>query len=362
MINFSLNQLIIINLWMAYLLISLVIFILLRRILITPYNLLYTICFTHYSKFLSNYLKTKDNKTSRVTHPVFSICRSAFEDVLLLQINKLKGQKQKKLIELYSSSGLLARRLKELESSSVWRRRNAIDRLSRSRSHDAVTGLLMALRDPDSAVKLIAVKALGQVKATRAIPFIISLFKDFPEDKCVVIANTLIGFGASTAPYVLENLFSTEEKVRYWLLRTLAELPIRYHPGSQEYLRTFGRIETLTQSVSPRARAYAVFCLGQLPRSNQSFRSILPLLSDRAVFVRQKATEACGNILDKRSLPYLIEKLGDHDWDVAEAAQDALFNFGRTALRTVRKGLGSKKIIIREHCKSILSYFEGIHD
>lgn len=352
--NMDINIIIIANYILLGLIAFIIIFIFSRRILFFPFQL----WFFHrkeYYKDIAEYLIDENHDNSRLIKFLLNIKnpinKLALGEILLEKIDTLNGDKKKFLIQLYEKSGIVDWRIRQLESVNTWKRRIAADILGKSYSRKAVTPLIISLRDKDEDVRLIAAKALGKLKVKGAIEYIISLFKDFPEEKCPIVADILIDYGEEAVPSITKALDSIDLKTRFWSVRALSEINIINEKFNYKTLEE--KLLELLEDEDDRVRAYGVVSLAKIGSQDKA-GSILKLLKDRSEIVRSKAAIALGILRNSEAIEALIKSLSDRCWDVNYASSKALMEFSGQVEDRLKENLKNPKNIVRKRCKEIL--------
>jgi HEAT repeat protein len=215
--------------------------------------------------------------------------------------------------------------------------------------------LINALRDKDEDVRLIAAKGLGKLKAKQTIGFIISLFKDFPQEKCSIVANILIDFGEDAIPAISKALETPNLKTRFWLLRALAEIDIGSDKSKYKDLEK--KLDKLLFGSGTKVRAYSAICLAKIGSPDKS-KIITSLLEDGSPVVRAEACRALGILGNPEAIDKLTKCLGDEDWKVNYAASRSLIKFGKQIKWELRKNLKSHQNMVYERCKELLEELE----
>ncbi|MFC1595774.1 HEAT repeat domain-containing protein [Candidatus Margulisiibacteriota bacterium] len=343
------------NIFLFVLIVLVILFIILRRMIFLPYKLIFNSRIKYYQLRVEEFIlsKGRDKDVYKKTGiPKNNISRLALEKVL--QENRAATDNidnQKILTGIFEDSGLIQWRIKQLESRSVWKRRYAVDALGKSYSSQATIPLIIALRDTDEDVRFLAAKCLGKVNATGAIEFIITMIKDLPEDKCLIIADTLINYGLSAVDPIIKSISNDDEKTRYWLIRALAE--IDFNLDGDACLALEENLFALLKDDSDRVRASSVFCLSKIC-SPDKVNYIAKLLEDVSPLVRAEAARALGKIDDPRTIDILINALGDNLWTVNYAASRALLGYGNIIKQRIKDNLYHPKNIVRKRCRELL--------
>jgi len=230
-----------------------------------------------------------------------------------------------------------------------------VDSLGKSLCHEAVNDLLVAVRDKDADVKFIAAKGLGKINAREAIPFIVSVFDHLTEDKCPIIADTLISFGRDAYKEIISKLDPQQELTCYWLLRILAVGERISDASLQTLIKQ--KLAPIFDSHNEKLRGYALTAAANAgAHFGDDF--IGRFFQDKSPFVRAKLAESFGISMDKKDIRYLFYMLGDDCWDVNYAAAQALLLYGKSVKDWLNNGLKAKEHIIRKRSQEILRELE----
>lgn len=394
-INF--NTLLIINYIFVGIILSIILFIFLRRVLTYPYHFLFQKRNIFYNNILNNfdykisscgkyegvYSKTKTSFNIRSI-----IDRNALEEIIIEGINSIKNPSEKDLwIKAYENSGIIDWRIRQLKYSGTWKRRISADILGKSCSNKAITSLILALRDEDEDVRLIAVKALGKLKVESAIEYILSLIKDFSDTRCPIISDILIDYGKKAVPYMEKIIGNCDLKTSYWVLRSLSEIELKSPLDSESTNIPSSLEETLRKLLNSKdegVRAYSLLSLAKLfefrkyslkkingPESNLNYfaelETISDFLNDKSEIVRAMAAAALSSIANAKSASNLIRALADNCWEVNYEASRSLiklfFKYRYKELKDdLERNLSHPKNIVRKRCREILENIKLIED
>lgn len=219
-------------------------------------------------------------------------------------------------------------------------------------------------------VKLRLIRALGELKDSRAVPALKS-FLDSPETLMVetvenalekiacaawarVDALTVLGEmgGDRALKLAIQALDDPNHDVRKAAILVLGKLRDR---------RSVKSLLSILSSQADELRRGATRVLGLIGgRSPRVARAINDLLAaDPSLEVRAEAARALGRLLHLSSIPFLIQALNDPYWTVREHAENALNNFGQKAVEALIEALGSEHDFVRFRSARILGNIGG---
>ncbi len=142
--------------------------------------------------------------------------------------------------------------------------------------------------------------ALGEIKDTQAVEFLIKALRD--KDMWVrrAAANSLSEIHDGTAIDSLINLLEEED---YYLVRNAKEALIKINKPAIKPLITYLKIS------EHKGRRYAVQALGEI-KDTQVINSLIAALKDDDFQVQRQAAMALGHIKDKKQSFLLLKLLG----------------------------------------------------
>lgn len=336
-----------------------ILFIFLRRLALYPFLAWFERRKTYYlhsvEKILARSLEN-DEYVKKITRVKNLMDKSALEEVLIEALAAVADKNKRRiLIRIYEETGIAGWRIGQMKSFNVWKRRMAADLLGKSQSLRAETPLFLALRDKDEDVRLIAAKGLGKLKAKGAIDSVVDLFKDFPPEKCLIVANILIDFGEEAVPALSETLKTPNLKTCYWSLRALSEIDLV--PDGSKYRDLEEKLEKLLPEHGARIRAYSAICLAKIA-SWDMVGKIASLLEDHSPVVRAEACRALGILGNPEAIDRLMKCLNDNNWIVNYAASRALITFGGRIKRKLQENLKSSQDMIYKRSRELLEELE----
>jgi HEAT repeat protein len=180
----------------------------------------------------------------------------------------------------------------------------------------AVPALLPRIEAKDRITREYVIAALGNLKATQAIPAIAAILADQKLGRRYIAAWSLgeIG-GESTIAPLIGALSDSDAEVRKYATRSL----IKQNRKAVEPL-----IEFLRQPQNPLAQACAVRALGDIA-DPRAFDVLLQQMTGPS---RGEVVTALGKLKDPRMVQTLVSVLRDSDWRVRMNAATALGPIG----------------------------------
>lgn len=310
---------------------SLVAYIIIRRLIRAPGERDREKRRQAYAIMVNNYVIHDINPTAADASAFISankLDQDALEYIISERLRLLKGQSRSQLAKIYELSGLTIIRINELINGGIWQRRRAAGALGDAFSERAILALTVALRDPDEDVRLISAKSLAKMKAVSSLEYIVSLFRDLPEDRCTNVADAVISFGMAAGEPLINMLGDDSEKARYWASVCLSNTHIV--SGHGECIVAAKNIAgILPRESSPRVRASLCQALGHVNvMMCDSTDVLIAMLDDPDAVVRRTAATALGALANPAAAESLFALLDDTDWDVSLAASRALAALG----------------------------------
>ncbi|MAE72095.1 MAG: hypothetical protein CME06_16705 [Gemmatimonadetes bacterium] len=232
-----------------------------------------------------------------------------------------------------------------------------------------IDDIISDLDSDDNKVRWIrAVRALGEIGSHRAVPTLKRLLSLVDHGKIhVEIEDALCKIGCSSwaragAVQVLENL--GDKRAIDAILKLVSDESYYVRHTAVVALRRFRSeriIPVLLRAMSSDrryfVRAQAATTLGGhwTDRDDIFFACMKAAQEDTSFSVRADALRVLARYMDRRSLPVLLEGLGDERFSVRENAAYALENLGPSALPEVAEKLRSSDEIVRIRALRILA-------
>jgi HEAT repeat protein len=177
----------------------------------------------------------------------------------------------------------------------------------------AVRRTVLAVQDPDPAVRRAAIFVLQQLEVAAAAPAVQKALSDPDPGVQVQAIRAVAHFrGEGSLRLLLARVDSPDPAIREAAIEGLA----RFGPEALPPLRA------LLGKKGTETRAAAVRALGALG-TPQAIRLVRSSLEDKAPVVRHDACRALGEAQDTGSAPALVRLISDPDPAVREAAEEA---------------------------------------
>jgi HEAT repeat protein len=196
---------------------------------------------------------------------------------------------------------------------------HAVRTLGKCKAAEAVPALLDRLENPKWDHRGYAIESLGAIGDRGAVPALMTLLQtdDRWERERAVRALAAIG-DERAVPALMDALNDDESTVSAAAVLALADL------GAVD---AANRILDYLSSDAEGLRSAAAEALGRLGIGRSVERLIERLRDDSAPAVRAAAAKALGAIGDDRAIDLLCDASKDEEWEIAQAAIDALGNF-----------------------------------
>ncbi len=208
-----------------------------------------------------------------------------------------------------------------LESQDKERRFWAIKILSRMRERAVLPEIRKFLSDSDSEIRMAAVQGMGDLGDPESIPLLIERFLDPSWVVRREAHRSVVRFGDRAVANLIKALESIDEDVRYWSLRSIAEIkPPGLFPILVKLLKD--RSWNVRKTTAEALSAYGEDALLELTN----------LATEGDSEVRYWVLQALGKIGSQISLPLLFRALEDSSEAIRISAQKALANFGASIL------------------------------
>jgi len=263
-----------------------------------------------------------------------------------------------RIARAFDELGITDRHIDTMRNHPSWERRAiAAERLGRIGSARAVFPLLLTVRDArdeDEDVRGAALRALGRIRDSAAIPELIEALGASESALPQRVAEILIQFGdAAVAPLCAETRNPDSEVRRMWAAEILGWL------GNRE--ASIPLIDALGD-VNPEVRAKAAGALGKLSETRATDRLLEMLLSDPIPFVRTRVAQALGAIGQPRVVDHLLQVLKDPEWWVRVRAIEALEQIGKESVGPLLTALEDEDAEVRRRAATALERMGYVRD
>ncbi len=236
----------------------------------------------------------------------------------------LEGSSLSKIRALYETLQLRTLGMKLARSFFWWRRLEGVRLLGAAGGDRAVKVLTTTVRDRHPAVKLAAVRALGQIRHIKTIAPLLELLNDSETMSRRQLAQALAAFGSDVHPFLRQILKSgLSETVEPGYLVTVIEVL-----GLTGDIEADPEIRSALTSphMELRIASFKAAAMLHLPLTAKEIETGL---RDSEWPVRAQAAAAAGRVRDEETLPLLRESLTDPSWWVRSNAGAALSMFGQ---------------------------------
>ncbi|MBF0545180.1 MAG: HEAT repeat domain-containing protein [Candidatus Riflebacteria bacterium] len=219
------------------------------------------------------------------------------------------------LAEMGSES--IAPLLRALEGQDKERRFWAIKIMGQLRETSALPEIKKALLDPESEIRLAAAQAIGDFRLGELVPVLIERFLDPSWEVRREAHQGIVKCGEEAVSHLIKSLESIDEDVRYWTLRTLGELRPQ---------KAFKPIVKLLKDRSWSIRRTASQILAKF--GDEALLELTNLATEGDSEIRYWVLQTLGTIGSTISLPLLFKALEDSSTAIRAAAQKAIGNYG----------------------------------
>jgi hypothetical protein len=201
-----------------------------------------------------------------------------------------------------------------------WRRALSIRTLGWLGANEAVPVLIERISDRNRYVRESAVRALGRIGDSRALPHLDKLFRSHGQVGSGVVYDALVAFGPDAAPVFADGLRSEPSSVRVASCFGVVALS---EPDTSRRL-----LEPLLEDETAEVRSGAAESLGQV--GGDLIPNVLARATrDEQPSVRRAATTALGSYDDPRAVELALNALLDSDRETAVRAGEALVRLSR---------------------------------
>jgi HEAT repeat protein len=166
-------------------------------------------------------------------------------------------------------------------------RLKAAEMLGQLKDEVASNALIEGLHDDCWSVRRNAAWALGEIGATRAIPYLVSSFSKTWEGIDAYCAEALVKIGRPAVMPLLQVIEGPDLNTRYWSIEALGEI------GDT---RAVEPLITLLTDKDVIVRYSAAKALGAIGDS-RAFNSLAQLLHDPSAMVKQQAKKSISRVL-----------------------------------------------------------------
>jgi HEAT repeat protein len=246
--------------------------------------------------------------------------------------------------------------IKDISSSDIAVRKNAVFKLGESKDPNALEGLLKALKDSDETIRANAARGLGKINNIQAIDPLVEALND---SSIRVKQNAAWALGKYKAKKAVPGLitlvnpqfaiFTAHGDIGGGSVVRNEELKAQAVPNVDVVVKA---IEALGEIGDPKAldvlydalsmddldtvKSAACIAIGKIGVKD-SAPKLFRALNDTLWYVRRDAAIALGKLKDERAVPELVKKLNDGFDEVKNNALKALMEIGGSANKYIFK-------------------------
>jgi len=240
--------------------------------------------------------------------------------MLLERLGPASAAERAVLLEALRETGAIEVLFRSLRRRAPWRRALAVRTLGLVGASEAVPALIERLDDGSRYVREAAVRALGRIGDERALPPLADLFLSPGRVGAGIVYEALLALGEVADSVFREGLVSAHDSVRVTACFGVV--------AAQEPEAATAELVRMVADPSGEVRAAACEALGRIPGATAP-GTLEDATRDQVPSVRRAAVSALGSFDDPHSLPFLLAALDDPERDVALRAGESLVRLGR---------------------------------
>ena len=252
----------------------------------------------------------------------------------------------------------------QLKSKNAQTRREAIEKLAKESSSQAIQLLVSALKDPEAEVREVVAKALGRIRDPKAIAALINALHDPAGPVREATVSSLRQIGDMEAVEALVGcLKDPQGGVRWQVAKTLERFGWQPRNDQEKLLRDIAlgdyfhaaqlgemAVDALVKCLNDetcRNRRGIIEALGYIG-GERVIHVLLKALKNTELSVRIAAIDALKEAHDPRAVPALISCLKEHDPGMRAAAASALGSFDRSGVMALNGVLKDSHWAVRK--------------
>lgn len=262
------------------------------------------------------------------------------------QVSLIRGEFKERLGEVLKRSGLFGREIRKLSRGRWWLRADACRNLGRLGLSEAVPHLIGRLGDAHPTVRISAIIALSNLRASEAVEPMIRALERFGgwADMRAIMAFQKMG------PEIIEHL----EPLLQTALSQAALKAVLQIIGQIGTARNPALIRRLAFHPDPEIRVDAVRALSRIEPDNESVQVCVATLSDAEWPVRAIAAQSLGLLGDRSAIPHLEAAMSDAQFWVRHHAAEALTRTGEAGLCSLERQSASRDPFVRDMAEQML--------
>ncbi|MFU8895769.1 MAG: HEAT repeat domain-containing protein [Gammaproteobacteria bacterium] len=268
-----------------------------------------------------------------------------FLDLCLQRLPGASTDIRERIIAWLGRHGHVDRWIKQLRRRDPWQRERAVELLGVLRLPHTTDLLIEALNDPELDVRMRAAAALGALGGTRSRDALLNALTDENRWSAIRISGLLANMGPGTAEALVAALPSMGRGARLAAIDVLARIggPV-----------TASAIMHLLADDDSDIRARSAAALGQMNYSPAA-EQLTAALHDEAWPVRAMAAKALGALQIKAAIPALCDALRDPEWWVRANGAEALRAMGPQGREALAHMANDTDRFARDQARAMLS-------
>jgi HEAT repeat protein len=236
----------------------------------------------------------------------------------------------KKASAMTSVRQQLQRILKRLEGRSEATPEESLQQILALPAKQVIPMLIEALeKSPHYLVRLVSAMALGELRAEKAVPVLISTLSDSSLTVQRAAAEALAKIGRPAVSSLLEFINHEELAMRRWVIQILGKI------GAKEAAPAL--LERFTKE-APELQRLIVEALGEIG-SRKAFKLLTELVRHGGADFSRTAIEALGKLKDPKAIPFLLDILARDGAELRRLVRDALMSIGKESVPHLVKAL-----------------------
>ena len=262
----------------------------------------------------------------------------AIEDVLF---EFMKAPQYRSAVkELFQTLGYVKHYEKKLSSRNIITKATAIDKIGMMNSEVSTDKLIIMLKTKNVELISTSIRALSRIGTKKALIGILEHLPELYQNSLIshkTAETALRNFGVTAQPILVEygKNFPDVRSVSS-ILESLSNMPVT------EVSTSFAIDSLKHPDVEVRAKALKLLGRADSHKLKVNYNILMQYLTDSVWFIRLHAAKAVGNLRFKGAKNAIGNLLIDPNWQVRNAATNALIQFNDESLDIFLKALNDK--------------------
>ncbi len=253
--------------------------------------------------------------------------RRVLLDVLVACAADVTGEASDRVVFLAYELGFVRELIERMKDRRWWIRAEAAQTLGILRARGATSALATALEDPNSGVRLQALRALLQVVGVEAFQAIFQSMRNLSTWEMMELSVSVKHHGPPVVPYLLDGLKARDMSIVELCIELLAEV------GFVDGVQTLREMAATYPNVAIRAKA--VEALGRLG-DGRSEKLLIDYLVNPYPQLRARSLGALRSVGTAAAVPALTQRMKDGPLEEKIAAARALAAAGESGRAVLR--------------------------